>query len=164
MYQAGDMVVYGRTGVCKVESIVEREGRDFYILKPLYQRNCDIYAPVDNGKVFIRPIITPEEADRLIDDIPNMEVSIYESHVVRELSEHYQAALSSCDCRDLFALTLSLYNKRQAANEKKKKFGAVDERFMKWGEELLFGELAVVLGIQPQEVPGYIADRLAAKV
>ena len=32
---------------------------------------------------------------------------------------------------------------------------------MKLGEELLFGELAAVLDIQPQEVPDYISRRLA---
>jgi ribonucleoside-triphosphate reductase len=42
----------------------------------------------------------------------------------------------------------------------KKKFGAVDERFMKEGEALLFGELAAALEIPVEEVKGYISQRL----
>ena len=42
----------------------------------------------------------------------------------------------------------------------KKKLGAIDERFMKEGEALLFGELAAALDIQPQEVPRYIQKYL----
>lgn len=161
MFQTGDLVVYGRTGVCRVEGTVTREGKEFYILRPLYQADCDIYAPARSDKVFIRPIISRQQAEELIDDIPNMEVSVYESRVIRELSEHYQAAIASHDCRELFELTMSLHAKRQAAADKKKKFGAVDERFMKWGEALLFGELAAALDIQPEEVPDYISGRLA---
>ena len=42
----------------------------------------------------------------------------------------------------------------------KKKLGAIDERFMKEGEALLFGELAAALDILPNEVPQYIQKRL----
>lgn len=154
-------MVYGRTGVCRVEGITRREGQNYYALKPLYQ-SCDIFVPVDSDKVFIRPVISKEEAHSLIDALPTMEVEIYESQAMRDLSQHYQEAIASHDCRDLFALTMSLYEKRKETIRRRKKFGAVDERFMKLGEELLFGELSVALGIQPQEVPDYISRRLAA--
>ena len=36
----------------------------------------------------------------------------------------------------------------------------VDERFLKRAEELLFSELAVALGIEKDEVPGYISSRV----
>ena len=42
----------------------------------------------------------------------------------------------------------------------KRKFGAVDERFLREGEALLFGELAVALDIAPEAVPAYIQARL----
>ncbi len=161
MYEAGTLVVYGRTGVCQVEGVVCREGQNYYALKPLYQ-SCDIFAPIDSDKVFIRPVISREEAHDLIDALPDMEIEVYESQVMRDLSQHYQAAMASHDCRDLFALTGSLYKKKQETVRQKKKFGAVDERFMKLGEELLFGELAAALEIQPQEVPDYISQRLSA--
>lgn len=159
MYQVGELVVYGRTGVCRVERIQREKGQDYYALKPLYQ-SCDILTPV-NGKVFMRPIITREEAERLIDCIPSMEVEAFESKAIRELSEHYQAAIATHDCRDLVELTMSIYAKKKAAQREKRKFGAVDERFMKEGEELLFGELSAALDIPVEEVPDYIGRRLA---
>lgn len=161
MYEVGAIVVYGRTGVCQVEDVIQRDGQAYYALKPLYQ-SCDIFVPVDSDKVFIRPVISREEAHSLIDALPAMEVEPYEGQAMRDLSQQYQTALASHDCRDLFALTKSLYTKKQATARQKKKFGAVDERFMKLGEELLFGELAVVLDIQPGEVPEYISRRLSS--
>ena len=58
-------------------------------------------------------------------------------------------------------MTKSIYANRRTAEQEKKKFGAVDERFMKEGEALLFGELAVALELPLERVRGYIDDRLA---
>ena len=60
----------------------------------------------------------------------------------------------------MMAMTMSLYAKKKAVEGRKRKFGAVDERFMKEGEELLFGELAAALEIPVEEVQQYIAERL----
>ena len=57
---------------------------------------------------------------------------------------------------------MSIYAKKQMVEEQKKKFGSVDERFMKKAEELLFGELSAVLGIPRSEVSKYIASRVDA--
>ena len=139
MYRPGEMIVYGRTGVCRVERIERQEnGQDFYVLEALYQ-NCSIRTPVE-GKVFMRPVITRQEAE--------------------ELTEHYQAFIATHQCRDLVELVKSIYAKRRAAEREKRKFGTVDERFMKEGEALLHGELAVALDMTPEEVPGYISRRL----
>ncbi len=162
MFQPGDFVVYGRMGVCQVERIEHRkDGQDFYALMPRYQ-NCSILTPV-NGKVFMRPVISREEAERLIDLIPTMEVEPCESKVLRKLTEHYQASIATHDCRDLVELTMSIYAKKKMVEKEKRKFGAVDERFMREGEALLFGELAVALDILVEEVPGYISSRLEAQ-
>ncbi|HBN86196.1 MAG TPA: CarD family transcriptional regulator, partial [Clostridiales bacterium] len=76
MYQVGDLIIYGNTGVCKVMEITTRalDGKHkeqlFYVLEPLYQ-NCTISAPVNSTKVFMRPVISKKEAERLIDNIPS---------------------------------------------------------------------------------------------
>lgn len=160
MFEVGDMIVYGRTGVCRVEGIEENKGQKFYALMPLYQ-SCSILTPVE-GKVFMRPVISKAEAEELIDALPNLEAEPCEGKALRELTEHYQASIDSHDCMELATLTKSIYAKKRAAMREKKKFGAVDERFMKEGEALLFGELAVALDISMEEVRGYIGNRLAA--
>lgn len=162
MYQVGDMIVYGRTGVCRVEGIEENKGKKFYALMPLYQ-SCSILTPVD-GKVFMRPVISREEAQELIDALPEMETAPCEGKAMRELTEHYQSSIDTHDCKALAVLTKSIYEKKRVAEREKKKFGAVDERYMKEGEALLFGELAVALDISMEEVKGYIGQRLRGAV
>ncbi len=164
MFQTGAFIVYGNIGVCKVTGIAAPDFPDvdksqlYYTLKPLYQ-NGMIYTPV-NTKVFMRPIITAGEAQRLIDMIPSIRVEAYHSRFFRELAEHYEASLKNHDCADLIELTMSIHAKKQAVEQQKRKFGYVDERYMKRAEELLFGELAAALGIPKDEVPDYITERV----
>lgn len=169
MYQAGDLVLYGSTGVCRVDEIREQsfpsmgEKRLYYVLRPLYE-DCVISAPVDSDKVFIRPIISREEAERIIEKIPHIHAQAYHSRVSRELSEHYEAILKSHDCDSLVELTMSIYQKKRQLLDQKRKFGTVDERFLKRAEDLLFGELAAALEIPRDQVQDYIASKVEAAV
>lgn len=165
VFNIGDLIFYGSTGVCRVKDITPRdfsgadENRLFYTLIPLYQ-DCVISVPVNTTKIFMRPIISKEEAERLIDTIPTIRAKAYHSRVLRELADHYEASLKTHDCAELIELTMSIYAKKQYAEQQNRKFGAIDERFMKRAEELLFGELAAALGIPKESVPDYIVGRI----
>ena len=166
MYRIGDLILYGRTGVCRVEEINEEEvrgadeePRQFYTLRPLYQ-NCCIRTPVSGGKVYSRPIISGPEAERLIARIPEVDAKPYHNRNLNQLREHYRAWLERFDCEALISLTKSLYLKKKEAETQKRKFGAVDERFMREAEDLLYGEFAAALDIDRDKVENYIAKSL----
>jgi len=55
---------------------------------------------------------------------------------------------------------MSIYKKKEFAEKNKRKLGAVDEKFLKKAEELLFGEFAVALGIERNQVVEYITARI----
>ncbi len=166
MFEVNDLILYGTTGVCRVESVgspdmpgVDKE-RIYYRLQPVYQ-NGVIYAPADSDKVAMRRVITHEQADRLIDLIPTMDMQAIESRTPQELTEKYQTILKLHDCESLIELVMSLYAKKQTAELNKRKFGRVDEVFMKRARDLLHEELSVAIGIPLDEVEGYIAARVA---
>ena len=135
MYQIGDLIVYGGTGVCRVEAV--------------------------DTKVFMRPVISREEAEKLIDAIPGMSAEVYHDRNFTQLAAHYQEALGSHSCSDLIELVMSIYAKKQYVESRKRKFGQVDARFMKRAENLLYGEFSVALGIPFDDVQGYIAGRVS---
>ena len=167
MYQIGTLIVYGGEGVCRVEAIGPLEmsgvqkGREYYTLAPLY-RSGTIFAPVDTS-VYTRPIMTREQADALIDQIPEIPAEVYENSNPRLLNEHYQALLKSYDCVDLICLIRAVYQKGRKAEQRGKHLGQVDERNVKRAEEMLHGELAAALDIPVDDVKDYIAHRLAAQ-
>ena len=165
MYKIGDMVIYGTTGVCKIADISKgKYGYDenalYYVLHPVYE-DCIIYAPVD-GKVFMRPVISEDEAERLIDAIPEIEPEAYYNNRIQELSQHYKAVIDTHDCGELTRLVMSLHEKKEVALRQNRKLGQVDERFMRQAEELLHGELAAALGMEKDRIPEYIRSRLSS--
>ena len=160
MYQTGELVAYGAEGVCRVAAVGPLEmqgaqkGTDYYTLTPLYGSG-KIFIPVD-ANVTIRPVMTRAEAEALIDRIPEIPGEVCENNNPRVLNEHYQTLMKSYDCEDLVRLIRAIYAKGQRG----RRLGQVDERTFKKAEEMLHGELAVALGIPPDQVKDYISRRV----
>ena len=162
MYQVGDLIVYGGTGVCRVMEVgPQTGGRLYYTLEPVYG-SCRIFTPVENSKVLMRPIVTRQGAERLIDEIPAIQPEAYYNKVLRELTEHYDTILKTYNCGELLKLTMSIYAKKQEAETQKRRLGAVDESFLHRAEDLLFSELAAALELDREQVQPYIAARVEA--
>lgn len=165
MYNVNDVVVYGNTGVCRVVDIgtpqfhgVDKK-QSYYTLKPIFGDGV-IYCPVDNNRVFIRPIISKEEAEKVIAAIPSIKAEAYHNKSTQLLSEHYCEAINSHNCKELIELLMSIYQKKQSLLGQKRRLGQVDERYMKRAQSLLYGELAVALGIDKDNVEEYIAAKV----
>lgn len=161
MYQAGDLVYYGSTGVCKIEGLGnpdprDQSGKQFYLLKPLYQDGV-IYTPVESSERFMRPVMSEDEAHALISLIPTLHPEAFRERTLQLLSHRYQELLQSGDCRDLLKVTMAVHQKRLLAEKQNRRLGMVDEKYGRQAERLLFGELAVALDIPVDTVPSYIA-------
>ena len=70
MYEVGDLIVYGRTGICEVTEIttLKMDGvpkdKLYYILRPVREKRGKVFTPVDNEKIVMRRVISKEEADK----------------------------------------------------------------------------------------------------
>ena len=79
MFSVGEYVIYGNHGVCKIEkmggvSLPLVDGKKkYYTLRPIYKNEAVIYAPVNNPRLMIRSVLTKEEAEQLIEEMPQME-------------------------------------------------------------------------------------------
>lgn len=165
MYSIGDYVVYGTRGVCQVTDIgpvgIESMDltRDYYNLQPVYSTSNNIFCPVDNTKVIIRPILSVAEANELIESIPELE-SI-EVVVDKQREAIYKESFATCDCKELIRIIKTIYYRRIERMNEGKKITALDERYFKMAEDNLYGELALSLGVERQEVSNRISAQLA---
>lgn len=105
MFETGEYVVYGRTGICQVTGVTTMrvDGSSgeklYYVLRPGGETDGKIFTPVEGGKQVLRGIITREEAERLIDEIPSIETLSIENEKFRE--DSYKKCIRTCECRDL---------------------------------------------------------------
>ena len=69
MFQINDLVVYGKNGVCSVKGIgtlsLINNDRIYYTLVPVYNKEEIIYAPVENGRIVMREVISREDAKEI---------------------------------------------------------------------------------------------------
>ena len=107
----------------------------------------------------MRPVISREQAEALIESIPAIEEDSFTTHSLRLASEHYQAALQSHDCHELVQLIKTVYAKSRRNG---RRVSQIDQRYRKRAEDLLHSELAVALGIPLKEVQPYIARSIAS--
>ena len=165
MYKVNDLIVYGNEGVCKVEAIevmnvtAVANDRLYYVLKPLY-RNGTVFTPVDT-KVFMRPVISADDAQEIIEQIPSIETDVLYSSA-NLLSDHYDKAMERHDCKYLIQVIKTVYLKNQIAATKNKKVSETDRRYMKKAEDMLYGEFAVVLEVPKNDVKAYVEEKVAA--
>ncbi|MBQ9937962.1 MAG: CarD family transcriptional regulator [Oscillospiraceae bacterium] len=163
MYNAGELIVYGSTGVCRIVEIAPMNrpnmSKDtlYYTLEPLYQDGI-IYVPVDNNKVFMRDVISREQAEQIIDMIPKIEEAYKTSD--KNVTDNFKEAFASHNCTDLVELIVSIYNKKQYVQAHHRQLGQMDVRYMKRAEELLYGEFAIALNIPKEKVQSYIGKRI----
>lgn len=166
MFEVGEYIVYGVKGVCRIEDIthIDISGADkerlYYVLSPVGGGNGKIYAPTDNKKVTMRKVITREEADRLIEELPQIELLWVPDDKQREAK--YKEALSTCDYRAWVSIVKTLYLRKQERVAAGKKITALDERYMRTAENELYSELSLTLGIPKTEMESYIKERLEA--
>lgn len=163
MAQTGELIVYGTTGVCRVEGVTHLPGgdrkREYYLLKPLWQDGV-IYAPVEGEQTSMRPVMSREEAEALIDEMPEIEAAACKGNTTQALAQWYQATVHSGGHRELIEMMKAIYRKRSLAESKNRRLGMVDERYMKQAERMLFGELATALELSYEEAERYIMRRL----
>ena len=112
----------------------------------------------------MRHIISEDDANELIDDMPSVEAEAVKCGSVQQLSKHYQSVIDTHDCRNLVQLAKSIQLKEEAANRQNKHLGQIDKKFMKRARNLLFEEFAAALNIKKSEVAGYINRRVDEEI
>ena len=164
MRNIGEIVLYGTDGVCRVTEITEKkfgkETSKYYVLTTVYRGNSVIYVPVGNEKLEskMRDIISREELDSIICNMPNEENIWIENEPLRKIK--YKEIITGGDRRDLFRLIKTLYEHRINQENSGKKMHMTDEKFMKDAEKILYDEIAHVIGIDHREVVGYINEKI----
>ena len=164
MFKKGEYVVCGNNGICKVADVTTLnmagtpKDRVYYILKPVYAEASTVYIPVDNHKVALRAALTEKDVHKLIKKIPNLDLIWVENDKQRELT--YKECLKKNSCEDYVRIIKTLYLRKQDRLAKGQKIIGLDERYLKQAEDLLYGELAVALGIEKQGVQAYITEEI----
>ncbi len=151
-YGKGDIVIYGSSGVYRVDEIGPiyhirgcNPNEEYYKLSSVHRQET-IYIPV-NTHVFMRPIMARQEAEALLDRLRYIHGDSFTGRDPKMLREHYQSMLATHNCETLVRLIQTVNDKSKCAAKAGKQIGKTDQEYRKKAETLLCEELAVALAL-----------------
>lgn len=167
MFNIGDTVLYGATGVCQVTGKTEREignqKKEYFVLKPLSADKCTVFVPTDNEKLLCkaRQILSREEIIDIIHRVPACDDIWIEDEKQRK--ETFSEIMHSGDRLRLMLLVRTLYRRSKQRASEGKRLHIGDERLLNEAERLLHNEFSAVLGISADSVADFITENIKEK-
>lgn len=164
MYKRNDAVIYARRGVCIIEDITLKEFggtmKQYYVLRPVYQKKSCIFVPVDNDSLSSKMIrlVTPDEIRQYIRRLPTLPAMWDERANIRQ--DRYREIMEAKNRLQILNMIRSIHMHREKLAEKGKKLYAFDEHALKDAESLIYDEFAYVLNMDREQVSPYIQKEL----
>ncbi len=165
-FAVGDAVVYGGSGVCKIDDITdisffhERPSKH-YILTPLFvNQPSTVYVPFNNEKLVskMKPVITKDEAYELIHRVKTNDFAWIEDRNERKVK--FIDCLSNGTHAEIIDMIGVIINRREELLNEGKTLNMQDERILNDAERRMTAELAVALEKEPSEIKDLIRTEL----
>lgn len=157
MFAKGDFVFYASGGICRVEDIQRAplpgmpEDRDYYVLRSLHDANGISYIPTDCTAVFLRPILTKEEATHFLKQANDVQ-SIAATDA-KSLRNNYQEAMRKYQPDEWFRVIKTIRERagRVTENARPVKLSETERSFGEEAKKYLYTELSLALNLtEPQ--------------
>ena len=155
MFQVGECIVYGINGICRVESVCrspydQTDMRTYYLLVPVNNpMSSTIYTPVDNDRVPMRRLMTCEEIEALLGEIP--EIDLLAVPIEKQRREIYKSALATLRPQSFVQVIKTVDRRRAELTAARKHVPVTDLEYGRLARHLLCSECAHVMGVSEQE-------------
>lgn len=167
MFNIGDLIVYGNSGVYTVAEyckspVDKNDTRTFYLLRPIYESASNIImTPTCNDRIIMRYLISKDEAYDIIDKIPYIPELTVEYERARR--DKYKEALTSGNLEQYVSIIKTVQTRREAVMKCKKRLSETDTEYEKRAKYCLYSELASVFDIPFESVEAFIYQRITAE-
>lgn len=158
MYKINDYLVYGKD-VCKVCEIEEKKfnNEDYYLLRPVKDPSLKIEIPVSNKTNKIRDLITKDDIEKLIQEIPEIQTISTDE---KFLESEYKLLLANASHKDLIKIIKTTYLRNKERENNNKKRAEKDTKYFELAEEYLYNEFSIVLGYTFEQTKDYIINQV----
>ena len=160
MFAAGDFVFYGSGGICRIADVLPAPlehmpaGRMYYVMHSIHDSNGVIYVPVDSDQVFLRSLITKEEAELLLRQIPAI-LPIEESNA-KLLREKYLLAMKQHTPVEWIRVVKTIRRRREVLAGRAQRLSETERSFGENAMRFLRTELSLALGLSEEELAPYV--------
>lgn len=145
-----DYIVYRK----ETYKIIEKED-GYYRLVPVNDTSIKYKVPVDSN--FLKKVITKEEIDRLLLEIPEINtIDLGE----KQIEQEYKELMKSGTHEDLVKIIKTSYLRNQIRILNNKRISEIDDEYFKRAEKYLYEEIGIVLNLSFENTKEYIINKL----
>lgn len=159
MFKVEDKVVYKRN-VCVIKDtkLNKFTNKECYILIPIDDDSLKITVPVELGDCKIRNIISKEEVESIICNIPNIDTL----EVINEknIENEYKKCLDEFSHKNLIKIIKTTYLRNKSRIDSKKKISDKDDMYFKMAEKLLYTEFSLALNMSYDDTKEYVVSKV----
>ena len=154
MFQIGDCVAYGISGICQVIDICNspfdaKDTRQFYVLKALYEKDRTIYTPVETGDVMGRVPFTKEMLTDLFSVIADIApISVAEE---KRRKDTYRGAMAKPVPMVCLQMLKTVAFRRANCVAQRKRLPAMDAEYENLAKKLLLQEIGYAFSVSHAE-------------
>ena len=157
MYSVGDHIVHPMHGAGEIREIVNKRvcgsEQDYYVLK-LPVGDMVVMVPVDRcDMIGVRPVVEPEEANRILNIFPDLEVAM-----TQNWNKRYRENMEKIKSGDLYSVACVVKGLLCRDNERGLSTG--ERKMLHTAKQILISELVVSLKSDFE----YIEEKLCASV
>ena len=156
MFELNDYVFYGSGGVCKIVDVQKApldgmpEDKLYYILHSLHDQSSVMYVPVDSDCIFLRRLVSREEAESLLQTIPS--VSVIEEPNAKLLREKYNLAMKAHLPIEWVRVIKTVYARMNDPKMPSRKISETERSFAENAKKYLHMELSIVLETELKKI------------
>ncbi len=164
MFACGEYVFHESGGVCRIDDICVAPlesmpaDRKYYVMKPIHDLNSVIYIPVDSDRIFLRRLLTREEAEELLDRIPF--VRAFEAENAKLLRQKYTEAMDTHQPLEWVRVIKTVYLRANMQEGRPRRISETERSFSDRARRNLHAELSLALGLAEAEMEQYIVDHI----
>lgn len=164
MFHTNDYVFYGSGGVCKIVDIqaAPLEGmpkdQQYYILHSVHDQSSMMYIPVDNDRIFLRGLLSREEAEMLMEQISSVEE--IEEPNSKLLREKYQEAMRRYQPMEWVRVIKTVYARIHEGRTPARRISETERSFYETARKYLYTELSLVMDVSVQQIEQYVLEHI----
>ena len=156
-YKVGDRVVHAREGLSTIMSTTVIGGNEYFVVVSDKGDRENIYVLKSRTENIIRPIMSSEESQKVIEYMKNVNAEFLSN--TKQRRDLYRKKLLSGNVLDLAYLSRQLYfYNYYNANGQVVKLGPTDLQMLKDAEKILFDEFAISFSVDREELPKKIEE------
>ena len=164
MFQAGELVIYGAHGVCRVveqvQRIIDGKAQLYLALVSVGQGDSHYFVPTQNPAAMakLKRILSKQELEAVLGSEEVRADSWIRDENQRKQS--YRELIGSGDRVGLIRMVRTLYRHKEAQAAAGRKSHQCDENFLRDAEKLLVGEVSTVLNLEVEQARSYLQEKL----